>query len=111
MLRAGALEVRPGEFSAWAGGTFLQLSRRELALLAELMRTNGRPVTRDELFASVWGAELRPGDRSVDVYVHKLRAKLAKAMPEWAFIHTHFSYGYRFSPERTAPGNEPVTTS
>jgi DNA-binding response OmpR family regulator len=35
----------------------------------------------------------------VDVYVHKLRAKLANALPEWQFIHTHFGFGYRFQPE------------
>jgi DNA-binding response OmpR family regulator len=42
---------------------------------------------------------MRTADRSVDVYVHKLRAKLAEALPEWRFIHTHFGFGYRFSPE------------
>ena len=31
--------------------------------------------------------------------VHKLRAKLANALPEWEFIHTHFGFGYRFQPE------------
>jgi hypothetical protein len=35
----------------------------------------------------------------VDVYIHKLRAKLSDALPEWSFIHTHFGFGYRFSPE------------
>ena len=49
--------------------------------------------------STVWGAPLRPDDRSVDVYVHKLRSKLARAMPEWRFIHTHFGFGYRFQPE------------
>ena len=44
---------------------------------------------------------MRASDRSVDVYVHKLRAKLALALPEWSFIHTHFGFGYRFSPERS----------
>ena len=35
----------------------------------------------------------------MDVYVHKLRSKLAAALPDWAFIHTHFGFGYRFQPE------------
>ena len=42
---------------------------------------------------------MREADRSVDVYVHKLRAKLADALPEWQFIHTHFGFGYRFAAE------------
>jgi DNA-binding winged helix-turn-helix (wHTH) protein len=39
------------------------------------------------------------GDRSVDVFVRKLRQKLRAASPEWNYIHTHFGVGYRFSPE------------
>jgi DNA-binding winged helix-turn-helix (wHTH) protein len=51
------------------------------------------------------------GDRSVDVFVRKLRQKLEKASPGWRYIHTHFGVGYRFAPEPavgegTAP--EPV---
>src|SRR3712207_8157051 len=38
-------------------------------------------------------------DRSVDVYVHKLRTKLGEALPHRSFIHTHFGRGYRFEPE------------
>ena len=45
--------------------------------------------------ATVWGAPLRASDRSVDVYVHKLRAKLARVQPEYRYIHTHFGFGYR----------------
>jgi DNA-binding response OmpR family regulator len=42
---------------------------------------------------------MRPGDRSVDVYVRKLRVKLEDALPDWSFIHTHFGFGYRFHRE------------
>jgi DNA-binding response OmpR family regulator len=75
------------------------LSVREHALLVALARSAGRIVSREQLFAAVWGGSLRRGDRSVDVYVHKLRTKLATALPEWGFIHTHFGFGYRFQPE------------
>ena len=44
---------------------------------------------------------MRADERSVDVYVHKLRSKLAEVLPEWRFIHTHFGFGYRFQPERS----------
>ncbi len=77
----------------------LSLSVRELDLLAALARREGRIVSREELYETVWGAPWRGQDRSVDVYVHKLRTKLATALPEWAFIHTHFGFGYRFQPE------------
>jgi DNA-binding response OmpR family regulator len=103
VLRAGDLEVRPRDHLALAGGRALSLSMRELELLAALVRRQDRIVPRDELYSTVWGAPLRPDDRSVDVYVHKLRSKLARALPEWRFIHTHFGFGYRLSPELSHP--------
>jgi DNA-binding response OmpR family regulator len=99
VLTAGELEVRPSEHLVRARGRTLSLSVRELDLLAALARREGRIVPRDELYETVWGAPLRGSDRSVDVYVHKLRGKLTAALPEWAFIHTHFGFGYRFQPE------------
>ena len=41
-------------------------------------------MTREELYAEVWGREPRHADRSVDVYVSRLRAKLGEALPEAA---------------------------
>ena len=99
VLRAGDLEVRPADHLALVKGRALSLSLRELELLVALVRSKGRIIPRDELYATVWGAPLRAHDRSVDVYVHKLRSKLARAVPECRFIHTHFGFGYRFEPE------------
>jgi len=103
VLRAGDLEVRPADHLALVKGRALSLSVRELELLAALVRRQGRIVPRQELYATVWGAPLRAQDRSVDVYVHKLRSKLARAVPECRFIHTHFGFGYRFEPELSHP--------
>lgn len=99
-LRAGGLEVRPGEYAAFADGRPLSLTVRELQLLTALARRPGRIVSREELFTVVWAQPFRKEDRSVDVYVRKLRAKLEDALPEWRFIHTHFGFGYRFEAER-----------
>jgi DNA-binding winged helix-turn-helix (wHTH) protein len=44
------------------------------------------------------------GDRSVDVFVRKLRRKLEKLSAGWEYIHTHFGVGYRFEPEVTLEG-------
>lgn len=100
VLRIGQLEIRPGEHIALADGRTLPLSTRELGVLAALARNEGRIVSREDLYAAVWGAPFRATDRSVDVYVHKLRSKLADALPGWRFIHTHFGFGYRLAPER-----------
>jgi DNA-binding response OmpR family regulator len=97
-LRAGEVEVRPHEFVAIAGGRPLSLTARELDLLAALVERSDRIVSREELYRAVWGLPYRKSDRSVDVYVGKLRQKLEEAVPGQRFIHTHFGFGYRFTP-------------
>ena len=98
-LYAGELEIRLGEGLVLATGRALRLSVREFELLAALAQRAGAIVSRDELYEKVWGGKLRPGDRSVDVYVSKLRGKLEAAMPDRRFIHTHPGFGYRFQPQ------------
>jgi len=103
-LYAGELEIRLGEGLVLATGQALTLSVREFELLAAMATRAGAIVTRDELYREAWGGELRPGDRSVDVYVSKLRGKLEAAMPDRRFIHTHPGFGYRFQPEPSREG-------
>jgi DNA-binding response OmpR family regulator len=98
-LYAGELEIRLGEGLVLARGRALTLSVREFELLVAMARRAGAIVTREELFETVWKRELRQGDRSVDVYVSKLRTKLEAAMPDRRFIHTHPGFGYRFQPQ------------
>jgi DNA-binding response OmpR family regulator len=107
-LYVGELEIRLREGLVLATGQALTLSVREFELLAALAARTGAIVTREELFGEVWGGELRPGDRSVDVYVSKLRGKLEAALPDRRFIHTHPGFGYRFQPQ---PAREGVATS
>jgi two-component system response regulator BaeR len=95
--RTGRLEVRPEDHLALVDGRPLSLTMRELQLLSTLAANPQRVLTRDELYAHIWGGEPRPSDRSVDVYVSRLRAKLAEALPDQALIHTHTGIGYRFS--------------
>ena len=108
VYRAADLEIRPRDHLALARGRALTLSVRELELLVALADNAGRIVSRDQLYEAVWGGRLRSDDRSVDVYVHKVRAKLRTALPEWSFIHTHFGFGYRFSPEAAFTTSSPL---
>jgi DNA-binding response OmpR family regulator len=101
VIEVGPLEILPNEHIARARGRTLMLSIRELCLLTELARRADRIMAREDLFRLAWGREMRPGDRSVDVYVRRLRVKLEQAMPGWRFIHTHFGFGYRLAPERS----------
>jgi len=56
-------------------------------------------LEREEIYQRVWGYAMAHGDRSVDVFVRKLRGKLEGRSPSWTYIHTHFGIGYRFQPE------------
>lgn len=107
-LHAGELEIRLGEGLVLATGRALTLSVREFELLVALASRSGAIVGREELYGAVWRGKLRPGDRSVDVYVSKLRGKLEDAMPDRRFIHTHPGFGYRFQPQ---PWGQPVELS
>ena len=110
VIAVGPLKILPEEHLVRAGGRALMLSIRELRLLTELARRADRIMAREELFSLVWGREMRPGDRSVDVYVRRLRVKLARALPGWRVIHTHFGFGYRLAPERSQPSDEAFTS-
>lgn len=96
---AGRLEIRPADHAALVDGRPLVLTVRELQLLTELAHNAERVMTREELYRTVWGRHYQKSDRSVDVYVGRLRAKLNRALPGRRFIHTHTGIGYRFSPQ------------
>jgi two-component system response regulator RegX3 len=98
-LAAGDLEIRPDRFQAFVGGEALDLTRREFELLHLLAEERGQVLERETIYQRVWGYAMAHGDRSVDVFIRKLRQKLEKHSPSWAYIHTHFGIGYRFDPE------------
>jgi DNA-binding response OmpR family regulator len=99
-LVAGELEVRADQFQAFVRGRSVDLTRREFELLQLLAQAEGKVLQREEIYQAVWGYAMAHGDRSVDVFVRKVRLKLESASPDWSYIHTHFGVGYRFQPER-----------
>ena len=88
ILQADDIEIRPSEFVALAGGKPLDLTVRELELLTALVERRGRIVSREELYRVVWGESYRKADRSVDVYIGKLRHKLHRGAAR-AALHPH----------------------
>jgi DNA-binding response OmpR family regulator len=101
-LVAGELEIRADQFQAFVSGESLDLTRREFELLQLLAEAKGQVLEREAIYQRVWGYAMAHGDRSVDVFIRKLRQKLEKRSPGWSYIHTHFGVGYRFDPESVA---------
>jgi len=121
-LVAGEVEIRTDRFQAFVGDRSLDLTRREFELIELLAAAEGRVLEREDIYSRLWGYAMVRGDRSVDVFVRKLRQKLEKASPRWRYIHTHFGIGYRFAAESldeiaaqasadTAPSSIPVDWS
>jgi len=98
-LAAGEVEIRLDQYQAFVNGQSIELTRREFELIRLLAESHGHVLEREEIYQRVWGYAMAHGDRSVDVFVRKLRHKLEKASPGWRYIHTHFGIGYRFAPE------------
>jgi DNA-binding response OmpR family regulator len=94
----GEITIRPDLYQAYAGESSLELTAREFEIL-HLLTQSDRVLRREEIYERVWGYAMAHGDRSVDVFVRKLRQKLRHASPTWSYIHTHFGVGYRLAPE------------
>lgn len=95
-IRVGRLEVRPDEITALVDGRPIGLTHRELEVLALLASRPDRIMPRDAIYESIWGKTAHNGERSVDVYVSRIRNKLAKELSGAETIHTHPGIGYRF---------------
>jgi DNA-binding response OmpR family regulator len=113
---AGELEIRGDMFEAFVGGRAVGLTRREFELLQLVSGATGRVIPRERIYERVWGYAMAHGDRSVDVFVRKLRKKLEAASPGWTYIHTHFGVGYRFDAQEAgqspdASNEEPPASS
>jgi DNA-binding response OmpR family regulator len=98
-VSAGEVEIRSDRFQAFVAGRSIDLTRREFELIELLAAAEGRVLEREDIYSRLWGYAMVRGDRSVDVFVRKLRQKLEKASPDWRYIHTHFGIGYRFAAE------------
>jgi DNA-binding response OmpR family regulator len=103
-VSVGEITIRPDLYQAYSGEASLELTAREFEIL-QLLSQSDRVLRREEIYERVWGYAMAHGDRSVDVFVRKLRQKLRLASSDWNYIHTHFGVGYRFAPEYD--GGEP----
>jgi two-component system copper resistance phosphate regulon response regulator CusR len=99
-LRVGDLLLDTRAQSASCGGTALPLTTREYALLEFLARRAGRVVTREDIAEHVWDSSYDPLSNVIDVYIRRLRAKLAPTACH-EVIRTRRGAGYVLSADWT----------
>jgi two-component system alkaline phosphatase synthesis response regulator PhoP len=92
------LRIDPREVQAYVDGDSAQLTPTEFRLLYQLALERGRVVTRDELLQKLWGRREAHRDRTVDVFVRRLREKIDVPASRHTFIQTRYGVGYRLDP-------------
>jgi DNA-binding response OmpR family regulator len=102
-IEVAELRIDPREVQAFVDGRSAELTPTEFRLLYALALERGRVLTRDELMQKIWGRRQRHRDRTVDVFVRKLRAKIDRRAPVHDFIHTRHGVGYKLDPIPKTP--------
>jgi DNA-binding response OmpR family regulator len=90
------LRIDPREVQAYVAGESADLTPTEFRLLYALALEDGRVVSRDELLQRLWGRRETHRDRTVDVFVKKLREKLDLPGARHTYIQTRYGVGYKF---------------
>ena len=89
------LRIDPREVQAYVDGESAELTPTEFRLLYALALDRGRVTTRDELLQKIWGRRETHRDRTVDVFVRRLRDKIDRIAPRHTFIQTRYGVGYK----------------
>lgn len=97
VLRSGEIALDPVRHVVWRGKKEVDVSAREFALLATLLRRPGQVFTRSVLLDTVWGGSTDVYTNVVDLYVSYLRKKLDQP-GETSHIRTVRGVGYAFDP-------------
>ena len=92
------LKVDPLNVQAYVSGESAELTPTEFRLLYQLALDRDRVVTRDELLQKLWGRRESRRDRTIDVFVRRLREKVDRRAPRHTFIQTRYGVGYKLEP-------------
>jgi len=93
------LRIDPVSVEAYLEGENADLTPTEFRLLYALAKESPRVVTRDELLQQIWGRRASGRDRTVDVFLRKLREKIDARTPRHEFLHTRYGVGYKLDPQ------------
>ena len=96
-LKSGGLELDRNSCRVWLGGEEIQLTATEFRLLEFLMTRPGVVFSREQLLDSVWGHDRAVTDRTVDVYILRLRQKVEGDPTNPSYIRSVRGFGYSFN--------------
>ena len=104
-LRCGHLQLDTASGAVMRSGRPLDIAPREAAMLRTLITRPGRPVSRDDLFAAVFGDDASQQPDAVDVLAHRLRKRL---LGTGTTLLTMRGVGYLLVDELASPAQEPA---
>jgi DNA-binding response OmpR family regulator len=102
VLRVADLTLDQDRHAVTVAGQAVELTPTEFELLATLMAAPGRVFSRSQLLLQLQGSTYEGVERTVDVHVHNLRAKLEHDPARPRYIETVFGVGYRLRAEVAA---------
>jgi DNA-binding response OmpR family regulator len=102
-IRAGALELDRASCRVLLSGKEISLTATEFRLLEFLMSRPGVVYSREQLLDAVWGQDRAVTDRTVDVYILRLRQKIEPDPANPAFIRAVRGFGYSFNETMVEP--------
>jgi len=94
IINNGDLSLNLNTQTAAIGATLLHLTRREYQILELLSRRKGMPVSKEACLRNLYGGTDEPGIKIIDVFICKLRKKLARAADGRNYIETVRGHGY-----------------
>jgi DNA-binding response OmpR family regulator len=94
-IEIAELRIDPSQVQAYVHGENAELTPTEFRVLYALALEQGRVVSRDELLQKLWGRREGHRDRTVDVFVRKLREKIDRRATGHTFIQTRYGVGYK----------------
>jgi DNA-binding response OmpR family regulator len=100
LIEIEELRIDPRQVQAYVDGESAELTPTEFRVLYALALERGRVVSRDELLQKLWGRREGHRDRTVDVFVRKLREKIDRRSSRHTFLQTRYGVGYKLEPEK-----------
>jgi DNA-binding response OmpR family regulator len=108
VLKAGGIELDRSSCKARLNSELLSLTATEFRLLEFLMSRTGVVFSREQLLDAVWGQDRAITDRTVDVYILRLRQKIESDPTNPKIIHSVRGFGYTFEPRMQTPDSTRV---